>query len=556
MDQRVKIFTLGGLDEDGKNCLIVEVDNDIYVIEAGVKYPDKTMPGIDYIIPDFTYLKSNKHRVKAYILLHGHVDEFGALPYIYNEVPAPVYGSEVTYQMLKLFLKDHNFKNLNIKFNVVKPTDKAMIEGRLFQFFSTAHNIAKSSGVAISTTMGNVIVTGDFVIENGADPNYLFDMNSIATIAEHKTLVLITESTYANHPGYTAPSYKLTPYIEEEIRNSKGRVFVSLFISNFYNIDEVIKVAIKCHKKIVPYDEASSSVIKAMQEVGQLLIPRENFAPTEDLNRLRDQDIVVLILGQGSKLYNTIALLAAGQNETRKCYLTPTDTFINASPANDNTEIEATDALDELYRSGATIINVPRKKFLRMHASEEDLKMMITLVKPQYYIPVKGFYKDLLKNAEVALSMGINLNHQNVFLLENGLPVIFENGRARMVEEDIPHADVMIDGISVGDISREVLQEREKLGQGLIICGACYDASTHKLIGQADLVLKGLTYLKENETLIREINKQLAICNQEYMDNKQMDIEDQKSAVHDKIRRTVYRMTGKEPSIIPLLEEI
>ena len=469
MNDKIRICALGGLDEEGKNLLIIEINDDIFVVEAGVMEPDKTMPGVDYVIPRYDYLVENKARVRAYFLLHGHDDEIGALAYIYPEVPAPVYGSAVTLAMLSLFTahvkKDPKMYDLR----PVGPSSTFKVAGRNVTFFHTAHNIADSSGMAIETSLGNIVYTGDFVVENAADPSFLNDMNAIARLAEHPTLALLPESIYAERPGYTAPKYKLTPHISEIFKNAEGRIFISCFSNNLYNITEIIRLSIAEKRKIACYDASTYDTLKAMQAAGALMIPRDNFISTDDILRQRDADLVVLMTGFGGKLFRKIALLASGQNEDKRLKIKESDSFIIASPSDDNTEIEFVDAADELFRTGARVTIVPKKEFLRMHASEEDLRMMTSIFKPKYFIPMKGFYKSLLRSAMSALSMGINLNHQNVFVVENGMSVLIDEKGGRVFDEKIPHGDLMIDGDGVGDISSMVLADRQKLAEGVVV---------------------------------------------------------------------------------------
>jgi len=556
MSDKIRLFALGGLDEDGKNCNVVEINGDIFVVGCGIRYPDKTMPGIDYVIPNLDYLKEHKDHVKAYFLTHGHDDEMGALAYLYKDVPAPVYGSRVTLTMLKIFTQHVNLDPKIYDMHFVEPSSTFMVAGRQISYFQTSHNIAQSSGVAIATTYGNVVFSSDFVVENNASPNYLHDMNAIAKISEKPTLALLTESVYSSHAGYTAPDYKLTPIIEQTVKDAEGRVFIAVFSPNFYNIDEVITLAINSKKKIIPFDEETANTIAAMQSCGQLLIPRDNFAPIDDLNRFRARDIIVLMLGYSVRLYSKIALLAAGQNEGRQVNLNETDTFVVACPSNDNTEIEATDALDELYRSGCHVLNVPKKKFLRMHASEEDLKMMIGLFKPKYYIPVKGFFKDLLHNAQVALSMGINLNHQNVFLLENGLSIILDETGGRLFDEKIPHGDVMIDGIGVGDVGTNVIADRQKLAEGVVVLALTISKSRKKIVAGPDVQMRGLVFVKDADAILRDVSKIFVATVEENLVQPGYDLDGIKQNVYEKCLRAIRRQTGKEPMVLPLIVEV
>ena len=556
MDRRVKIYALGGLDEEGKDCYVVDVDGDLFVIECGIREPDKTMPGVDYVIPRFDWLRDNKDRIKGYFLTHGHDDVIGALAYIYPEAPAPVYGSKVTISMLRMFTshvkKDPNMYDVRI----VEPTSTFKVAGRDVTYFHTAHNIAGSSGISISTDLGNVVFIGDFVVENAATKSYLNDLNAIAKLAEKPTLALMIESIYANKPGYTAPQYKLTPQIEETVKNAPGRVFVSIFSSDLYNVSELIQMAIASHKRIVCYDTADQEMLKAMQDCGELMIPRENFASLDDILRYRDQDLLILMTGFGSRIFRKIALLASGQNEDKRIKLKPTDTFIVASMSNDNSELEYTDAADELFRSGCHVKLLSKKTFLRMHASEEDIKMMASLLKPKYYIPVKGFYKSLLHNGMLALSMGINLNHQNVFVVENGMSVILDEKGGRVFDEKIPHGDLLIDGVGVGDVSAQVLADRSKLAEGVIVLGLTISKRRRKIIAGPTVEMKGFVYAHEADVVTKEASKVFSATVEEFLQKPDINLDEMRQNVYEKTLKAVRRCTGgKEPMLLPLIVE-
>lgn len=556
MGDRIKVFALGGLDEDGKNCTVVSINDDLFVINAGIMFPDKTMPGVDYVIPDFSYLKEHAKDIKGYFLLHGHDDEIGALAYLYEEAPAPIYGSLVTITMFKNFIA-HVRKNIRLDAHIVNPTATFKVAGRDISFFQTSHNIAMSSGIAISTDKGNIVFTGDFVIENNANASYLHDVEALSVLSKQKTLLLMTESIYANRLGYTAPNYKLTPLIEEEFKNAPGRIFISIFSPNLYNIDEAIQLAISNNRKVIPYDEETQEVLTQMQSCGQLLIPRNNYAPLGDINRLRAQDIVILMLGYGVKLYAKMGLLADGQSESlQKIYLNENDTFIVASPSNSNIEIEATDALDQIYRSGCRVCNVDKKKFLKMHASEEDLKFLISLLRPKYYLPVKGFFRDLLDNAQLALSMGIHLNHSNVFILENGQPLVIDDAGARFGTETIPHDSIMIDGLGVGDVSEQVVKDRALLAQGLVILAATLSKSQCKVIAGPEVQVRGMTMLKETDLIVRDATRNFTQVLSEGMESGVYDLDELKEMSAERVRRALRRQSGQEPMVLPLIIEV
>jgi ribonuclease J len=287
------------------------------------------------------------------------------------------------------------------------------------------------------------------------------------------------------------------------------------------------------------------------------MIPRNNYAPIDDILRLRDQDIIVLLSGFGAKLYNKIALLAANSQEDKRIKIKPDDTFIVASPANDNTEIEATDAVDELFRSGCHVTNITKKVFKNMHASEEDLKMMISMFKPKYYIPVKGFYKDLLRNGLVALSMGIGLSHQNVFVVENGVSVIIDEKGAKIVDEKIPHGDLLIDGMGIGDMGANVIDDRTKLAEGVVVLALTVSRKEKRIVAGPDVQMRGFVFVKDADMILKDVSKIFVATVEEFLSSKMIyNLDEIKQNVYEKCLRAIRRQTGKEPMVLPLIVEV
>ncbi|MCR5491642.1 MAG: ribonuclease J [Bacilli bacterium] len=556
MSDRVKIFALGGLDEEGKNCYVVDINNDVFVIECGVMDPDKTMPGVDYVIPQYQWLVENKSRIKGYFLTHGHDDVIGALAYIYPEAPAPIFGTNVSLAMLKMFTRHVKRDPEMYRLIEVKPSSRIRVSGREITFFQTAHNIPNSCGIAIHTDLGNIVFTSDFVIENSADKSFLNDMNALADLAEQRTLALLSESVYAGRSGYTSPLYRLTPHVEDSFKNAQGRIFIAMSNNDLYNTVEVIRLAVRYNKKVVCYDESVANTIATLQACGELAIPRDNFASLDDVLRLRDQDTLVLMTGFGTRVFRKAALLASGENEDKRFQIKPSDTFIIAAVATDNSEIEYKDAADELFRTGCKVVMVPKKTFLRMHASEEDLKMMASLLKPKYYIPVKGFYKDLLNNAMNALSMGIGLTHNNVFVIENGATVILDEKGGRIMEEGIPHGDLMIDGEGVGDVSATVLADRTKLAEGVVVLACTLSKSQAKITSNVEVQMKGFLYGREGEMLSRELIKVFSGCIEEFLQQHPYNSDEMKQNVYERCARLIRRMAGREPMVLPLIVEL
>ena len=557
MEDKIRVFALGGLDEDGKNLQVVEINSDIFVIECGIRFPDKTTPGIDYVIPDYDYLKKNKERVRAYILTHGHDDEIGALPYIHKEVPAPIYGSDVTLVMVRSFFEHIRFDASRLDLRVVKPTSDVVIAGRMFHFFHTAHNIAESMGVAIETSLGNVVFTGDYVVENNASENYLHDMNAIARIAEKETVLLMTESSYADRLGYTAPKYKITPLLSSFIEEVKGRLFIALFSRNIYNIDEIINLAVKTRKKIAFYDSETADIFKDMQKVNQLIIPKYNFVSIEDINRVRASETIVLMCGFGERLFKKIATLANGIQEDRRIVLSADDTIVVAAPATPNVEAIATSAIDDLYRSGVKVRALSKKEIVKMHASEEDIKMVVATLKPKYYLPVKGSYRHLLSNAQLVLGMGLRLSHQNVFVLDNGMVLEITRERARILPESVKVGDLLIDGKGIGDVEGGVINERQQLSDdGVVVLGVTISKSRREVVAGPDVQMRGFVFLKDADSILKEVTKIFLTAVTDGLKRQNYRLLDIQNSASEAIIRYIRRANGKNPMVLPLIIEI
>lgn len=557
MSEKIKTFALGGLDEDGKNLQVIEIDRDIFIVEAGIKYPNKSTPGIDYIIPSYQYLKDNKDRVAAYILCHGHDDEIGATAYIYQDVVAPIYCSNVTATMLKGFTQHAKLNPDMYQFNIVLPTSTVTIKGHKVNFFHTSHNIAESFGFAIETSLGNIVFTSDYIVENNASANYLHDLNALALIAEKPTLMLMVESQAADSLGYTAPKHKVSNLIAQTIKDAPGRTFVAMFSPHLFNIDEVIAIATQTNKKIICYDKDALSILTNMQAVGQLLIPKNNYAPIDDINRLRAQDIIVLICAYGAELYKKIALLSSNEQDDKRIQLNESDTFIVAAPPSANIEIAATDAVNELYRSGVNVLNISKKVFATMHASEEDIKSMISLLKPKYYVPVKGAYRKLLANAQLAVGMGIKLNHQNVFILDNGMILEINENGSRIRQDTVAVGDLLIDGLGIGDVSTQVISDRQKLSDdGVVVLALTVSKLSRSIVAGPDVQMRGFVFVKDADTILKEITRILVSVVESALKETKIDMEACKQTVHDKCLRQIKKETAKMPMVLPLIVEV
>ncbi len=559
MNDIIKFFALGGLDENGKNMYILEINEDIFVFEAGLKYPDKTNPGIDFVIPNFEYLKNNRHRIKAYIISHAHDDQFGALPFIYQEVPAPIYGSEATLMMLQKFTKQVGSK---VQYNTISvaPSSRQTIAGRKFIFFQTTHNAMLSFGVAVDTTQGYVVYSGDFIVEYNASNRYKLDLNSLAKIAEKDVLCLLSESSGAEKIGYTSPGHRLTPKIQNVVRDAKGRIYISIYEQSSYSIEELVALAIHNKRKIIFYDKSTEEYFEAFNSHKLPLVDPKYVINSDDILRARDQDVIIVMLGNGEEMFDKILKLGTKKNEDKRFVLKPSDTFIIACPPPVTLEVIATAALDSLYFSEAEIVNISNTNVGNMHAQEEDLRMLLSLLRPKYYIPVKGYFRHQIANAKIALNSGLTFTHQNILLLDSGVPAIFKDGSAKIMYSEvdrITNGDLMVDGTGIGDTNRGVIEDRQKLSDdGVIILGVGYDAKSRSIMAGPDVQMRGFVYLRDSELLLKNIIKIFVDSVEKGLEKPVIRPDEIAEDVTESIEKYIFRETRRRPMIIPLIHEL
>lgn len=556
MEDKVRIISLGGQDEIDKNLIVVEVNDEIYVCDCGIKYPDKTKLGIDFIIPRFDYLVENKKRIKGYFISKGHDVVLGGLPYIIKRAPAPVFCTDITKLFLCSFC-EHNHIKVEFDFRIVKPSEEVMIGQRKIRFFQTCCNMSKSFGVAISTSKGNIVLINDFVIDNNGDVGFMSTSQVMASVAEEDNLLLMLGSYYAERSGYTNPKYKLVNLIEQSYKEASGRVFVAVENPDFYNIEQIIKLAIRTGRKVIAFDDSTKDLFQSVMAIYKINFPRDFYARLDDINRLPPQEVMVILSGFGSRVFHKIALFATGEYDDKRLKLNASDTFIIGLPNNSNNEVIFSDTINELYKTDCHIVYFKKDMFLKMHPSQEDLKTMISLFRPKYYMPISGTYRQLLANARMAVDMGFGLNHTNVFIVDNGMVVEFNEKGGHITQEKIITGDLLVDGRGVGEIDNKLVQERATLAQdGVIILGVTVSLKQKKIIAGPDIQTRGLVLVKESETLMKEINRIfISIVQSELAKNKPsiLAIEE---ASKDTIFKQIRRMTLKSPMIVPIIEKI
>ena len=557
MSDRIKVFALAGLDEDGRDCYVIEINNDIFVLEAGSTLPDKTIPGVDCILPNLDYLIKNKERVKAYIITHGHDEAFGALRFFYKYAPAPVYCTKSTMTIMEGQFSISEAK-VKIDYHIVNPSDDIVIANRRVRFFQTCHNAVNSFGVAISTSQGNIIYTSDFIINFATnETGYRFDLAMASELAKEETLLLMAESKAADKNGYCSPKHRISDLVEKSFKANK-RIFISCYWQNMYRIREIFRLAYMYNKKIYCYDQYTSTVIKHVLTAAETTKVREDsFVSKEDLLRVKSTDLLVLMVGHSDDIYKEISALSAGLNADKRLKLTSDDIFINVAVPRPIFETIATRSMDSVYRTGCEVVWLKGKDVHSMHAQEDDLRFVLNIFKPKYYFPVRGHYTKIMENAKLAVSLGIGLNHMNVFVLDNGMQLIFEENRRPVIlpyeVTGLDTSPVLVDGKGLTKDSDEVVAMRQKLGvDGTVIIAATVSLSEKRIIAGPDCQMRGFVYVKEAEPLLKSIT-QIFIEEVNAALTRELDLEGAKNTIKERARWFIRRENGREPLIEPII---
>ena len=559
----VKILPLGGQAEMGKSMYCIEIKDKIFILDAGFRFPEINKLGIDIIIPSFDYLKENASRVVAIIITHGHDDVMGALPYLLEAVNAPIYAPALTAdlidQMLKRHKKHNNFK-INYQLNRVKRNDSIEIEGVPVEFFPVTHSIPGSVGVALWTRDGYIVYCGEFIIDFGAPEGFRCDIQKMMEIGKKGVLALLCESSYSKNSGYTSPKHKLTDKIDNIFEDSEGRIIISSYAQNIFRTKEIVELTKKYNRKIVFYGRDKYDSTNSIVRIGQRLkkavinIPKEIIAFSTDIGKKGiDDDLVVLLSGTPQRIYHDINDIIDGGDEYLK--LNENDTFIVASPVVPGTEKIANRAINELYKTDSNIHVLKNKELTSMHASQEDVKVIIQIFNPTYFIPIKGEYQHFISNMEVAMSMQVL--QENIPIIDNGEILTFKNGVLEDYRDTIEVEDVMIDGIGVGDVGDKVIDDRIQLSNdGVVVLGVTIDSKKRERIANTDVQSRGFVYLKDSEHIIKGVIDIAEKCVAQMKGDYTLEAIEVRQEIKDKASKYIAKETGKRPVILPIIIEV
>ena len=545
-------MALGGLDEDGKNMYLVEIDGDIFIVDAGIKYPSESEQlGIEYIIPDFSYLIEKKDRVKAIFISHGHDDVMDAVGHLLKELDVDVYATALTARLLDIEFKKHNIRNKHV--HIIKRNDSITIGNQVIHTFPVMQSIADGIGFAFETDSGMIVFASEFIFDyDSLNKAFSMDVNALAEMGQKKVLVLCSESKGSTRSGYTAPKHRISEHIEHYFEENDRRILITLYRQNLFRIMEILELAGRYDKKVYFYDQEHVRLLKNVDELGYYSVPKNIIISEKEFNNDM-KDIVCIVSGSGNEVFKLMNNIAIGEDS--KIELRQEDIVIIASPVVPGTEKDATAMENDLYKADVKIVKLNAKEILSMHASIEDLKMMLYLLRPRYYLPIIGEYSDLVNNADIAVQMGYTPDR--IVILDNGQFATFENGRLVSTSDTIELEDKAIDSSDMSDVSGMVLKDREKLStDGAIICGVVLDFNTKKVIGGPDVQSRGVIYLKDADYILSEIGNLLISAIERNVEEGTYDNMQVRMEAREAISKYVLRVTGKTPMILPAIVEI
>ena len=545
---KIKIFSLGGLNENGKNMYVIEVDKDIFVIDAGLKYADEHMLGIDYVIPNIEYLISNKKRVKGIFLTHGHFENNGAVADIIKDLNGVnIYGSKFTIDLLRKELEQDRISSNSLV--EIQPY-KLLNFGKVKIFpVGLTHSIPDNLGYAIYTKDGVIFYASDFVFDSMMRGHYQTDIGKLAYIGKQGVLCLLAESIYAERRGHTAPNHRISGLIRETLGKANGRIIFNVLSSHLYRIQELFNEVSKTDRKIVIMGKKLQNIVDYAINNKYLFISRDMIG---DLSNLNDENVVILTSNERERAYSTITKIVNGYDKFIR--LKDTDTVFLASPIYEGREKTFYKLLDDISKQDVDVVTLS-SNHLSHHASSEDLMMMIDLMNPKYYFPIKGEYRFQVANANLAEKVGIPAS--NILLKENGYVANFVNGNLVNDFSKMPVGDVLIDGDSSDDIGEVVLRDREMLSlNGIIIISATLSKRGKKLLAGPEILTRGFVYVKDSIELIDTIKEMCTkIINDNVHDNY-VDYSKIKNTIREELSRYLSSQTGNKPMIISVLQEI
>lgn len=549
---KVKVIPLGGVGEIGKNMTVIEYKNEIIVIDCGLMFPEEEMLGVDIVIPDISYLIKQKEKVKAIVLTHGHEDHIGALPYVLKQLNVPVYGTRLTLGIVETKLKEHNLLS-TADLRVVKPGDTITFNELKVEFIRNSHSIADSCSIAVHTPVGIIVHTGDFKIDYTPIDGAVMDFARFAELGKEGVLLMLADSTNVERPGYTMSEKTVGETFEKIFGEAKHRIIVATFASNVHRIQQVIDAAAKYHRKIAVCGRSIENITEVAVELGYLNIPEGMLVGIDDIDKIPKNKLVIITTGSQGEPMSALARMSA--SEHKKVEIIKDDLIIiSANPIPGNEKL-VSKVINQLFKKGANVIYESLAEVhVSGHACQEELKLMHTLVKPKYFMPVHGEYRHLKQHSLLAQKLG--MDESNIFIADIGQVLEISKDGARF-NGSVSSGQVLVDGLGVGDVGNIVLRDRKHLSQdGILTVVVTIEKKSGTVIAGPDIISRGFVYVRESEDLMDEAREVVKKSLEKCLGNQISEWAPIKSNIKDDLREFLYEKTKRKPMILPIIMEI
>lgn len=549
----IKMIALGGVREYGKNFYLVEINDSMFILDAGLKYPENEQLGVDLVIPNLDYVIENKDKVQGIFLSHGHADAIGALPYLLAEVSAPVFGSELTIELAKLFVKSNNSTKKFNNFHVVDSDTEIEFKDGLVSFFRTTHSIPESMGIVIGTDKGNIVYTGDFKFDQAAREGYQTDLLRLAEIGKEGVLALLSDSVNATSNDQIASESEVGEEMDSVISDTDGRVIVAAVASNLVRIQQVFDSATAHGRRVVLTGTDAENIVRTALRLEKLMITDERLLiKPKDMSKFEDHELIILEAGRMGEPINSLQKMAAGRH--RYVQIKEGDlVYIVTTPS---TAKEAMVARVEnlIYKAGGSVKLITQNLRVSGHANGRDLQLLMNLLKPQYLFPVQGEYRDLAAHAKLAEEVGIF--PENIHILKRG-DIMVLNDEGFLHEGGVPASDVMIDGNAIGDVGNIVLRDRKVLSEdGIFIVAITVSKKEKRIISKAKVNTRGFVYVKKSHDILRESAELVNTTVGNYLKKDTFDWGELKGNVRDDLSKFLFEQTKRRPAILPVVMEV
>ncbi|VGU84803.1 Zn-dependent hydrolase [Streptococcus pyogenes] len=549
----IKMIALGGVREYGKNFYLVEINDSMFILDAGLKYPENEQLGVDLVIPNLDYVIENKGKVQGIFLSHGHADAIGALPYLLAEVSAPVFGSELTIELAKLFVKSNNSTKKFNNFHVVDSDTEIEFKDGLVSFFRTTHSIPESMGIVIGTDKGNIVYTGDFKFDQAAREGYQTDLLRLAEIGKEGVLALLSDSVNATSNDQIASESEVGEEMDSVISDADGRVIVAAVASNLVRIQQVFDSATAHGRRVVLTGTDAENIVRTALRLEKLMITDERLLiKPKDMSKFKDHELIILEAGRMGEPINSLQKMAAGRH--RYVQIKEGDlVYIVTTPS---TAKEAMVARVEnlIYKAGGSVKLITQNLRVSGHANGRDLQLLMNLLKPQYLFPVQGEYRDLAAHAKLAEEVGIF--PENIHILKRG-DIMVLNDEGFLYEGGVPASDVMIDGNAIGDVGNIVLRDRKVLSEdGIFIVAITVSKKEKRIISKAKVNTRGFVYVKKSHDILRESAELVNTTVGNYLKKDTFDWGELKGNVRDDLSKFLFEQTKRRPAILPVVMEV